>query len=144
MVDKITSSGKVLMYFNKPILLPPGAPSNKISQFYVSQYDYNSLKYIISDNFENTDDTQKDGRRLRKNIVLINTEREEVAKKFYAQEDFSFKYISVNETSLVLHLEIPDDYIYDAEFPLKLYIKFKSRLVFISKSERTPIKQDTE
>ena len=40
MVDKITTSGEMLMFFSKPILLPPGAPefvpSNSISEFYVS------------------------------------------------------------------------------------------------------------
>ena len=39
----------------------------------------------------------------------------------------------------MLSLEMPLDYVRDDKFPLALFIKFKSRFVFVSQRGRVPI-----
>jgi hypothetical protein len=63
--------------------------------------------------------------------------------KFYPQEAFQFNYTSINTTHLVLNLKPPDDFKQDPDHPLLLFLKFKSRYVFVSAAGREPlVKED--
>jgi hypothetical protein len=116
--------GRVELNFSQPILLPPGMddfkPSNKISGFAVSSWDYTIGNYTHT--LGNLDFTP-------------NPNEDELL--------FTFNYTQVNSTYVNLQLTFKRQVSDPGEGPPDiLFVKLKSIFVFVSEKWRMPILED--